>query len=226
VLSSLFPGSILVYRFDACQGALRAVGQQGVSPAMFELFGVVPVDAPTPMGEAARSGAPVVVPVADVGARFPLLASIASEARPESQSLACVPLTRAGGLVGSVAFTFNRPVSSWSWAPGSVRDAAFTLVALWMLVRFPPAPADAARAARRALGLSDRQRLVLELVGKGLTNAQVAQQVGFSESTVKQEVMALLGLFAVPSRLDLAAAAGAAVAADSGAGGLEAGPDV
>jgi DNA-binding NarL/FixJ family response regulator len=50
--------------------------------------------------------------------------------------------------------------------------------------------------------LSERQREILELVGEGLTNAQVAERLSLTESTVKQHLRTAYKILGVTSRTE------------------------
>ena len=62
-----------------------------------------------------------------------------------------------------------------------------------------PAPARAELPA----GISETEVAVLDLLCEGLSNADIAKRLNYSESTVKKQVSHLLTLFGVSSRLDL-----------------------
>jgi DNA-binding CsgD family transcriptional regulator len=55
--------------------------------------------------------------------------------------------------------------------------------------------------------LTDRQMRILRLMADGLTNAQIAERISFSESTVRLETLAIFRHFDVHSRRDAAEAA-------------------
>ncbi|MFD9354424.1 response regulator [Streptomyces sp. NPDC060031] len=61
------------------------------------------------------------------------------------------------------------------------------------------APEDARLAA-----LSERERAVLELIGEGLTNRQIAKRLYLSEKTVKNHISRLLGKLGVERRVQAA----------------------
>ena len=52
-------------------------------------------------------------------------------------------------------------------------------------------------------GITDTEIAVLDLLCEGLSNADIAKRLNYSESTVKKQVSHLLTLFDVTSRLDL-----------------------
>ncbi|MEU6864442.1 response regulator transcription factor [Streptomyces sp. NPDC046876] len=63
----------------------------------------------------------------------------------------------------------------------------------------PKEPDDARLAA-----LSERERAVLELIGEGLTNRQIAKRLYLSEKTVKNHISRLLGKLGVERRVQAA----------------------
>lgn len=69
--------------------------------------------------------------------------------------------------------------------------------------------ANATRAHGRPVpeALSERQISVLELMAQGMTNAQIARRIGFSESTVRQESMVIYRFFGVGGRQEAVAQA-------------------
>ena len=69
------------------------------------------------------------------------------------------------------------------------------------------APQAAPKRAKAAInvpaGVSDTEQKVLELLCDGLSNADIAKHLNYSESTVKKMVSKLLSAYGVSSRLDL-----------------------
>lgn len=55
--------------------------------------------------------------------------------------------------------------------------------------------------------LTPRQRLILELISEGLTNPSIARRIGFSESLVRHEIMAIFKILGCRTRTDAVAAA-------------------
>ena len=56
-------------------------------------------------------------------------------------------------------------------------------------------------------GLTRRERQVLDLVVRGLTNGQIAERLGLSGKTVSNMVSTILGKMGVPDRVEAAARA-------------------
>ena len=54
-------------------------------------------------------------------------------------------------------------------------------------------------------GLSPRERMVLELIGEGLTNRQIGERLFVSDKTVKNYVSMLFAKFGVKQRTQAAA---------------------
>ncbi|MET9886670.1 response regulator transcription factor [Streptomyces sp. NPDC006430] len=83
----------------------------------------------------------------------------------------------------------------------SMLDPA-TTARLIRSLRDPPAakpPEDA-----RLEGLTERERSVLDLIGDGLTNRQIAKELYLSEKTVKNHISRLLGKLGVERRVQAA----------------------
>ena len=79
-----------------------------------------------------------------------------------------------------------------------------------------PTPAALRRPAPGTL--TDRQLRILGLMAKGLTNSQISKRVGFSESTVRQETMAIYRYFGVGGRREAVRLAGMRGMLDANAG--------
>nr|WP_269326758.1 response regulator transcription factor [Kineosporia mesophila] len=82
-----------------------------------------------------------------------------------------------------------------SVATGAVRDA-------YARERAAGARHGNLRRTRRGFGLSGREIEVLELVGDGLSNAAIAQQLRLSEKTVKNHLSNVFGKLDVTSRTE------------------------
>ncbi|MEV6202940.1 response regulator transcription factor [Streptomyces sp. NPDC051771] len=70
----------------------------------------------------------------------------------------------------------------------------------------------------RLAALSERERSVLELIGEGLTNRQIAKRLYLSEKTVKNHISRLLGKLGVERRVQAAVIAAQAHEHETGSG--------
>lgn len=83
-----------------------------------------------------------------------------------------------------------------------VSPAAMTNLVRYLEPAYKPQePAPAKRIYPE--GITDGEIDVLELLCEGLSNADIARRLNYSESTVKKQVSHLLALYGVSSRLDL-----------------------
>ncbi|WP_343043529.1 LuxR family transcriptional regulator [Streptomyces harbinensis] len=82
--------------------------------------------------------------------------------------------------------------------------AAVLLERIRAVTRERGVPAPRARARRRAAG--DTERRIVELIGAGLTNRQIAQRLALSEKTVEHYLTRLFARTGCRSRVELAAA--------------------
>lgn len=83
----------------------------------------------------------------------------------------------------------------------SMLDPA-TTARLMRSLRSPEAPKSP--EDERLSGLSERELAVLELIGEGLTNRQIAERLYLSEKTVKNHISRLLGKLGVERRVQAA----------------------
>ena len=107
------------------------------------------------------------------------------------------------------------PLRGWAIVPrdaGSVELRAATMAAVQGFAVFPKTLVDRLLPARRAgpaeepeaapEPLTAREREVLELLGQGLSNRQIAERLGISEHTAKFHVAAVSGKLGAASRTE------------------------
>ncbi len=83
---------------------------------------------------------------------------------------------------------------------------AFMALGIWtgakLFRRDPPAPFEINAQALESLGISEREREVLELLAAGRSNKEIAQRLELSPNTVKTHVAKLFEKLAVSRRTE------------------------
>jgi DNA-binding CsgD family transcriptional regulator len=189
-------------------------GHHGFTP-LISKFGSVPVDWDFPVTRAFRTGQAEFFPVADLDDRFPLLSPInellesssADGARAPGETLVVLPIAYAGDLVAVCAIVVAHD-GEWTWTDYTALDGIGSILGLWQRIsHLEGLRLDAATGKRvRSIpdgGLTERQRLIVELIRDGKSNASIAQALGYSVGTVKAEVQRLLAMLAVDNRKEI-----------------------
>jgi DNA-binding CsgD family transcriptional regulator len=170
-------------------GVLCPLGSFGYESKDIVNFQEVSLQEKTPMTLAVSSSQVVIVPNKEEDlAKFTVLEVM--ESNPNWSTLISVPAYPNGG------FTF---LSSIPFKNGEL-DRLF-LTAVGSLVglygqSIPPALVDAARIATEqsnleGFPLTQRQLVIAGMLERGFTNFEIAQEIGFSESLIRQESVAI-----------------------------------
>lgn len=209
------PKSAVISLFGV-DGALHAVGAFGVTAKSLEVFKSMSLWDSSPMSDAIRQVDTVILRTTDeVTQRYPWLGIKGRPAEP----LAAAPLALMNQQVGAIQITFAQPPDA-DTLTADLAGLTAVLALYLSLIRtnggtavrpghvhavdgFPPLgptgglaldgagqPAPPASEPTSPL-LSERQLEILRLMAKTMTNSQIAKRIGFSESTVRQETMAI-----------------------------------
>lgn len=224
VLQDHAPRQAVLALFGA-DGSLHVVGEFGASSRDDVAATRLSLWDHQPLADAVRTGEPVIVDVGDgdgtamVGGAdaYPLVVAwplnLPSQ-RVGALQIACagpVELTRLRADLTGVSAALALYLSLLTSIAASPDQALSVLNASDS--NGPLAFGDSAASSSRAHGrpipasLSERQTSVLELMAQGMTNAQIAKRIGFSESTVRQESMVLYRFFGVGGRQEAVAQA-------------------
>lgn len=227
-------------------GSLHAVGAFGMSPSALEAFKTLSLWDSSPMSDAVRSGEPIVLPTVEaVEERYPWIGSKESPYEPMAVWPLSLPNQRVGAVqitftdspdedalrsdvtgVAAVMALYLSLLTTPAGAEKSVtsgdreeRHVGFAPTALSLVesVSIDDQPSGPARRPTPG-SLTDRQLRILGLMAKGLTNSQISKRVGFSESTVRQETMAIYRYFGVGGRREAVRLAGMRGMLDANAG--------
>ena len=126
------------------------------------------------------------------------------------------PLTLGTQRLGSLQLQFAEPISPPSITP--VFSATAPILGLYVSLRSAPQAAAPEPEKRNhhprhengevETELSPRQVRILHLLAEGLTNPQIAARIGFSDSTVRQETMAIYRFLGADGRREAVHIAG------------------
>jgi hypothetical protein len=223
LLNSHRPRTAVISLFGT-DGSLHAVGAFGMSPQALEPYRTLSLWDSSPMSDAVRSGEPVILQtVEEVEDRYPWLGSKESPYEP----MAVWPLSLPSQRVGAVQITFTATPESDALRMDLTGVAAVLALYLSLLsnpgsASDRPLPGTEGERTGLAPALSLVEGLPAEdpvapgyrraapgtLTAKGLTNSQISKRVGFSESTVRQETMAIYRYFGVGGRREAVRLAG------------------
>ena len=119
--------------------------------------------------------------------------------QPNAKTLIVVPLSLrtlpigAFGLLSSLDMQPNSTEISFLWSVSGLLGLYFSREEMWQENRISRS------------SLSRRQTAILLLLRERLTNQEIAQELGFSESTIRQETIRIYQLLGVSNRREAAA---------------------
>ncbi|MFM9135180.1 MAG: response regulator transcription factor [bacterium] len=99
-----------------------------------------------------------------------------------------LPIAAPGRTYGGIIVDFDASSTLPARCIRHMRHVSDLLVLVWS---FEPAHVARPPDGRARRALTSRQAAILRLIDDGLTNAGIARRIGFSESTVRQEIMAI-----------------------------------
>lgn len=196
-------------------GSLQVVGTFGLTVDELGEIRRLAIDDHLPITDAVRTGEPIVL-VTSTQAReaYPWMASAWTDPSP----MAAWPLSLPDENVGALLLAFTDPPDEKALRADVAGVSAVLALYLGHLLDTSPSedvsiptgivsddvmpdesPA-AADVAALPVSLSARQARILTLMAEGLTQAEISQSIGFSESTVRHECMRIYRLLGVPGR--------------------------
>lgn len=115
----------------------------------------------------------------------------------------CLPLTKGGQPVGMLCLTLKAG-EKWDLVSSGAISVISKITGIW-LDSFSPSTRSTSPLATYAAvsnpeSLTERQLTVLRLMAEGKTNAQIAQELILSESTIRQETVKIYRALGVHAR--------------------------
>ncbi len=145
-----------------------------------------------------------------IGGAIVLVGALVSAATAISAPVRRRSLMAWGGLHGLLLVAVGASVLvGWLWGRdyavfNGLMLTAYNLVPLVWILRFQPGGADVLEEEGNPYGLTAREREIVELIGAGLTNQEVADRLFISLATVKDHNHNVFRKTGVRSRLELA----------------------
>lgn len=172
---------------------IRMVGSHGTDARSEVRFSAVPLAVSFPACQAVLRGRPLAHGWRELADEFPVLlldGDVFERARSDSPSggMVTAPITVDGACVGAWA-TYVTDLPALTGRVADLLKAVSGALGLWLT--HPSTPVNDAAAVmsdEEPVALTARQSQVLHLVLQGLTNAQIAEQLHTSRSTIKQEL--------------------------------------
>ena len=203
-------GSV-ISRFGT-DGTLAIVGSFGMSEEALSSCGSLSLWDSSPMSDAAISGEPVILlTTAAVDEEYP---ASAEAAIPVHAPVACWPLALPQQSLGAMQLTLPSSSAAHTLLGDGAEVAVLLSLYLSLAGPLPPRPLQPALVSgdpvneavtgsdRSPDELTERQSAILVRMAAGQTNAQIARDIGFSESTVRQETMAIYRCLGATGRHD------------------------
>lgn len=172
---------------------LRLIGAYGTHPGTDARFAIVPLPISTPAGIAFSEHRVVADPLTALPGQYPIMAIdpvLADSLRSAAPTAMLVnaPITSNGVAIGALAFRTEQAL-----ALEALDDTflAGVCAALGIWLSHPQTTITEYQFdddGEAAMSLTERQRQILRRVLDGRSNGDIADGLGFSQSTVKQEL--------------------------------------
>jgi len=177
-------------------GSLPVCGRFGLAPELMAPLDRTKLTEMTPMTDALRCGEAVFLVTGDaVSKRYAALSEFPRLCVPT----AAWPLTLPSRHVGAVQLLFQEGTTEESMS--AALNGLTGAMSLFLSLRHAVAAVNHTPASQaKVLDLTARQFRILQMMADGLTNGQISVRIGFSESTVRQETMAVFRHFGVHDR--------------------------
>lgn len=178
---------------------IRIIGSYQSSADVVQRYGSIPLDLDVPVSRCVMTGETLVHDLTSITSTFPALAIDSSiwqaiSDRSQGTYLVSQPIVAAGMTLGAIGFVSSQTrgfIESFAPMLSSISSA----VALWLThpqTKEHVSTVGLAVQSPATLRLTPRQQQILLLVEDGKSNAAIAHLMGYSLSTVKQELQRML----------------------------------
>ena len=183
---------------------VRLVGSTGWNEAVARQFALFPLHSNGPVPVAACSGRPVMMNLRDIPDILPLSrAWVENHPHGEIGTMASFPVRFKGTPAGVLYLETSGPVD-WTWQLVASLESVSNAIAPWMVMHH--SEMDCTRSvgpSRSSVEVSDRQRTIVRLVDGGKSNQEIADELGYSEATVRADLVHLSRMLGAHGRRDV-----------------------
>jgi DNA-binding CsgD family transcriptional regulator len=183
---------------------LVCIGGYGLEQYDFERYARISLNVSIPLTEAFITSATIVLPLSESVSQYPALAfdqEIWNEAlETNGDGDACqIPIIVNGIPIGAFSFLCDR-INEWNPRSSAVLDGLAAALGLWMSNPASKITGAPVNERHEGLSLTPRQIEILDLVQQGKSNTYISARLGFSQSTVKQELHRVMKRLRVNNR--------------------------
>lgn len=196
-----------LYRVDSMRKCFVSIGTHGVPQEKLSGYEVIPFDVPLPINEVYRTGTEYNASIRSMSDDFPLSRGwVSMHEDPDSMFMTILPVF-SNGLVRAIAVLGSRAPLGSSWSVRNMLDTMCACIACWHGISDQQPPRPTGLALQEELRITDRQIGILELVSLGYGNKEIARRLGFSEGTIRSDLLRLTRVLRVRGRANLVDAA-------------------
>jgi DNA-binding CsgD family transcriptional regulator len=182
-------------------GYIAPIGTFGIAKKVIEDWGPVPLSLTAPLSDAVRKNELVLLRREDAFEKYPVLNNYEGFPEKWSSYLVCPVLP-----CGVIALTLDTVPEIDPELELFLRTAA-SLGAIHFnrsqLQVEPFVRMTRRNSAKRNAVLTERQEIIKALMEKGMSNSAIAAEIGYSESLVRHETMAIYSTLNITGRKDL-----------------------
>ena len=185
-------------------GELVSIGEYGAEEYGPERYARMSLKVHTGLSESFITSATILLPLSEVIHRYPALTLDVDfwdrviELNGDGD-LGHVPIIVNGIPIGAISFLCDR-INDWDPRSSAVLDGLAAALGLWMSNPASKIIGAPINGLHEGLSLTPRQIEILELVQQGKSNTYISARLGFSQSTVKQELQRVMKRLRVNDR--------------------------
>ncbi len=201
-LASFQPSTVALYVLEELphRREMLLIGHEGLTAEEVANYSRIDTDLDVPVTRALHHSLPWCIALADFAREFPMLATRPSFAPEVDQVL--IPVALGGVTVAVLAFTIPQAMK---WDPDAWQNALALQALLVLYLRTAAGHVGRSTTTRTrsftpARSLTDRQKRILVLAAQGKSTSSIAARLGFSESTVKQDIRRAVSALGVTNR--------------------------